>query len=185
MTQAAGEARARKLFAVLEEAGNAMGFQVFLKLLSFRYGRGNCRRSGPSRTSGSALDASHGRLIVFERAGDGRCAGPFALRTSWSRIGAPRHVAHDYGLSSTGVVRDVLDSVFGGLRNLAPTVPPGDRLLVPTAVSVLATGTVRGRSRRIDPVALRERVSERGRRPPLRCLRRLRDRQRRACSQRA
>ena len=172
MNRGTGDARARELFAVLQEAGDAMGFTVTLKPSSIEVRPGELSRE---RTVEKILaaDASAGRLVVFERPGKENGLR-HVLRPSdvLVAIGAAAASA-DHVLSSTRTVRDVLESAFEAVGHDLEHARLDDRSFFSPAVSALPgvadqPVSLAALMNRAGPCARPDdRVS---RRPSLRCL---------------
>ena len=132
--------RARELFAVLQEAGDAMGFTVTLKPSSIEVRPGELSRE---RTIEKILaaDASAGRLVVFERPGKEnglrRVLRPSDVLVA---IGAAA-ASSNHVLSSTRTVRDVLESAFETVGQDLEHARPDDRSFFSPAVSALPAVT--------------------------------------------
>ena len=140
MNRGTGDAQARELFAVLQEAGDAMGFTVTLKPSSIEVRPGELSRE---RTIEKILaaDASAGRLVVFERPGKEnglrRVLRPSDVLVA---IGAAAASSY-YVLSSTRTVRDVLESAFETVGQDLEHARPDDRSFFSPAVSALPAVT--------------------------------------------
>jgi trehalose 6-phosphate synthase/phosphatase len=140
MDRATGDARSRELFAVLREAADAMGFNVTWKPSSIEVRPGGLSKEGTIQTILSAADASLGRLVVFERPGEGALRRVLRNSDVLVAIGASAASA-DHVLSSARVVRDVLESAFGSAEDPVGVQPRlDDRLFFPTALSVFPAG---------------------------------------------